>query len=329
MTSDPAPAPPDGRLMTIGQLARATGVPVKTIRFYSDEGLLPPRRKTSAGYRLYGEDDRLRLETIRVLRDFGFKLSAIRDLFVDSASPRDALALQLKATDAELRRLARRRAVLKGTLDSDADPLTTVCRLNALAKLDRFEREAFLRAALDRPLQGLPIDEAWKEKLYEAAFGDLPEHLDARQYDALVELFEIVTDPDFGARMRESALAAWGGPGEPPRSSGEAADVWRRSILELGSAAVEAKAAGESLSGSRFRALTEKLLESWSRIVGPDAAASSFLEMVQRHDPRAERLWELVGVLRGIRPSPKPDGFGLLVEALRAQLAEDRRVASP
>jgi DNA-binding transcriptional MerR regulator len=325
MASDPAPAAPKGRLMTIGRLARATGVPVKTIRFYSDDGLLPPKRKTGAGYRLYDDDDRLRLETIRVLRDFGLKLSAIRELFVDSASPRDALALQLTATEAELRRLARRRAVLRGTLDSEADPLTTVCRLNALARLDVYEREAFLRAALDRPLQGLPIDEGWKDKLYAAAFADLPEQLDASQYDALVELFEIVTDPDFGERMRKSASAAWGGPGEAPRFSGEAADAWRRSIVELGAAAAEASADGESPTGPRFRALTERLIASWSRVAGREAAASSFLEMVEQHDPRAGRFWELVGVLRGVPPSPKPDGFGLLVDALRAQSAESGR----
>ncbi|MBO0774332.1 MAG: MerR family DNA-binding transcriptional regulator, partial [Actinobacteria bacterium] len=38
-------------LLTIGELARLTGLPVKTIRFWSDEGLVPPADRTPAGYR--------------------------------------------------------------------------------------------------------------------------------------------------------------------------------------------------------------------------------------------------------------------------------------
>ncbi len=39
----------DGTLMTIGDLARLTGLTVKTVRFWSDEGLLPPADRTPAG----------------------------------------------------------------------------------------------------------------------------------------------------------------------------------------------------------------------------------------------------------------------------------------
>lgn len=40
-------------LLTIGALARATGLPVRTIRYWSDEGALPPVARSSGGYRLY------------------------------------------------------------------------------------------------------------------------------------------------------------------------------------------------------------------------------------------------------------------------------------
>jgi DNA-binding transcriptional MerR regulator len=42
-----------GTLLTIGELARLTGLTVKTVRFWSDEGLVPPADRTPAGYRLY------------------------------------------------------------------------------------------------------------------------------------------------------------------------------------------------------------------------------------------------------------------------------------
>jgi DNA-binding transcriptional MerR regulator len=43
----------DDGLYGIGELARLTGLTVRTIRFYSDSGLLPPTERTHAGYRMY------------------------------------------------------------------------------------------------------------------------------------------------------------------------------------------------------------------------------------------------------------------------------------
>jgi len=43
----------DAELFTIGQLARRTGVPARTIRFWSDAGLVPPCARSGSGYRLY------------------------------------------------------------------------------------------------------------------------------------------------------------------------------------------------------------------------------------------------------------------------------------
>ncbi|MDH6123110.1 hypothetical protein P3T39_000033 [Kitasatospora sp. GP82] len=43
-------------LHTIGELSRLTGIPVKTIRFWPDAGVVPPTDRTPAGYRLYGRD---------------------------------------------------------------------------------------------------------------------------------------------------------------------------------------------------------------------------------------------------------------------------------
>lgn len=39
--------------LTIGELARTTGLTVRTIRYWSDEGALPPVTRSSGGYRLY------------------------------------------------------------------------------------------------------------------------------------------------------------------------------------------------------------------------------------------------------------------------------------
>ena len=40
-------------LYVIGEIARRTGLPVRTIRFYADEGIVPPAAQSRAGYRLF------------------------------------------------------------------------------------------------------------------------------------------------------------------------------------------------------------------------------------------------------------------------------------
>jgi DNA-binding transcriptional MerR regulator len=42
--------------MTIGELARRTGLAVRTLRFYADAGVLPEASRSESGYRLFGPD---------------------------------------------------------------------------------------------------------------------------------------------------------------------------------------------------------------------------------------------------------------------------------
>jgi Cu(I)-responsive transcriptional regulator len=75
--------------LTIGDLARETGVKVVTIRYYERIGLLPvPPRTGSGAYRSYAPADLGRLGFIRRARDLGFTLNQIRAL-LDLAEKRD------------------------------------------------------------------------------------------------------------------------------------------------------------------------------------------------------------------------------------------------
>jgi DNA-binding transcriptional MerR regulator len=64
-------------LYSIGDLARRTGLSVRTIRFYSDRGVLPPTSRSPAGYRRYDLDALARPDLVRTLRDLGVDLAAI------------------------------------------------------------------------------------------------------------------------------------------------------------------------------------------------------------------------------------------------------------
>ena len=68
-----------GRL-SIGDLAKATGTKVVTIRYYEQVGLLPEPTRTEGNYRAYSPEHLRRLRFIRRCRDLGFTLDQVRGL---------------------------------------------------------------------------------------------------------------------------------------------------------------------------------------------------------------------------------------------------------
>ena len=63
--------------MRIGEIARRAEVPAKTIRFWEEQGLLPPPRRTAAGYRDYDLAVLSRLAFVRHAQAAGLTLAAI------------------------------------------------------------------------------------------------------------------------------------------------------------------------------------------------------------------------------------------------------------
>lgn len=66
--------------MTIGQLARAAGVPVSTVRFYERKGLLKADARTAGNYRSYTARTAERLKFIKAAQATGFSLKDIREM---------------------------------------------------------------------------------------------------------------------------------------------------------------------------------------------------------------------------------------------------------
>jgi DNA-binding transcriptional MerR regulator len=68
-------------VLTIGELARESGVTPESIRYYEREGIVPrPSRKGSGRYRQYGPADVERLSFVRRARELGFTLTEVREL---------------------------------------------------------------------------------------------------------------------------------------------------------------------------------------------------------------------------------------------------------
>jgi DNA-binding transcriptional MerR regulator len=115
-----------GKNWQVGELARATGLTVRTLHHYDKLGLLVPSQRSFAGYRLYGDDEVRRLYRIVALRRVGLSLDAIAALLngrgVDLA---DLFGRQLDAVDrqiTEARVLRRRLTAIRDGIRSDGEP---------------------------------------------------------------------------------------------------------------------------------------------------------------------------------------------------------------
>jgi MerR family transcriptional regulator, thiopeptide resistance regulator len=94
-------------LLTLGRLARATGLARSSLLHYEALGLLTPRTRSNSGYRLYGEAEVQRLQAIRRYREAGLSLEAIAQLLArpGATGPAGLLEQRLLALSDEVRRL--------------------------------------------------------------------------------------------------------------------------------------------------------------------------------------------------------------------------------
>ena len=87
--------------MNISQAAKASGLPVKTVRYYADIGLVSATGRTEAGYRIYGDTELRKLVFIRRARTFGFSIAECRELL--------GLYEDKSRTSADVKRIASRK----------------------------------------------------------------------------------------------------------------------------------------------------------------------------------------------------------------------------
>jgi DNA-binding transcriptional MerR regulator len=113
---------------------------VKTLRFWSDEGLLPPASRSPSGYRMYGEEALIRLDLVRTLRDADVGIETVRKVLRHDLSLADALRLQLSAVDAHVASLQGVAAALRAALRGDPNE-SDVKRLCAVTSLRASTRD--------------------------------------------------------------------------------------------------------------------------------------------------------------------------------------------
>lgn len=122
--------------LKIGELARATGTNIETVRYYERIGLLPAAERTSANYRSYDPNHLDRLNFIRHARGLGFTLTDIRSMLSLSDQPdRDCAEVDqiasehLKATEEKIARLTSLRDELGRVVGQCREGRGDSCRI--------------------------------------------------------------------------------------------------------------------------------------------------------------------------------------------------------
>ncbi|MGG6310552.1 MerR family transcriptional regulator [Paenibacillus macerans] len=88
----------------VGDLAKITGLTVRTLRFYDQIGLFSPSGQTESGHRLYNEADLSRLQQILSLKELGLSLEEIKSVLTDEQfSPLEAVNLQMARVKEQIR----------------------------------------------------------------------------------------------------------------------------------------------------------------------------------------------------------------------------------
>lgn len=310
----------DGDLRTIGQLARAAGIPVKTLRFWSDEGLVPPACRTPAGYRLYGNDAQLRLALVRSLRDLGIDLAAIRAVLDRDVALAEVARTHAAALDVQIRALRLQRSVVHAIADRDTATSQEVALMHALAHLSATQRRQLINDFLDDTFSDLDLGPDFMPRM-RAAMPDLPDEPSQQQLDAWIELGHLVQDEDFRASLRraaqEQARAAVETGRTTPEGHHETAELLQRR-------AGQALAEGIPPESSQAGPIVDDLVAAYARHTestdGPRFRAWLLHLFDSVADERYERYWQLLAIINEWPQQPDlMPAAHWLAEALRCR----------
>ncbi|MEU3557975.1 helix-turn-helix domain-containing protein [Streptomyces fragilis] len=291
-------------LLTIGRLARRTGLPVRTLRFWSDEGAVPPVARSAGGYRLYDAGSVARAELVRTLRELGLGLHDVCRVLSGRATVTEVAEAHVAALDAQIRALEVSRAVLS-TVAKRGSTVEETTLMNRLARLSAAERKQIVDEFKEEVFGHLE-DPGLRDRI-RAYRIELPDDPTSEQVDAWIELADLVGDPGFRARLRTwmELNTPVAGQGRPPGAS----IWWARQVVET---VAEARRRGVPPEGPAAA-------EVVSGLFGSTDLAAVLRSLEAGIEAGAERYHRLVARVRGQNPSPDAtEELQWLARALRA-----------
>ncbi|PWK90559.1 DNA-binding transcriptional MerR regulator [Lentzea atacamensis] len=279
----------------IGELAKMTGLTVRTIRFYSDSGLIPPTDRTAGGYRTYDAEAVARLKLVRTLRDLGVDLPTAGRVLAREVSVTDVARAHAEAIDAQMKTLRLRRAVLRAVAKGGEMEL-----MNELARMSDEERQRILDDFFEEVFGPYELDPQFEQRMRSVRV-ELPDDPSTEQLEAWVELAKLLQDPDFRASVKRMSQQheefRRNGEDMGPRSEGQM-EAFNFAIAQ----AREALDAGVAPESDAAREVVERVNAKWAEAMGlpnDENLVERLRTFSDFADPRAERYWVLIAKING------------------------------
>ncbi|MGX1272470.1 DNA-binding transcriptional MerR regulator [Streptomyces phaeoluteigriseus] len=174
---------------------------MRTIRYWSAEGVLTPVTRSTGGYRLHDAGSVARLELIRTRRELGLGPDAVRRVLAGGTTVAQVAAAHVAALDARIRSLIVTRAVLS-TVARRGSTAEETTLMNKPARLSAAERGRIVEEFLAETFDGLDTadpDIRTRPRFHAA---HLPDEPTPEQVDARVESAEPIQDPGFRTLVR-------------------------------------------------------------------------------------------------------------------------------
>jgi DNA-binding transcriptional MerR regulator len=125
----------------VGEIAKRTGLSIRTLHYYDEIGLLSPSHHTESGHRMYGHEALARLQQIVSLRELGFSLDEVRDtLERPEHSALRVVELHIDRLDEQIDRQRR----LRSRLEAIARVLATADEISADDLIDTIKETSML-----------------------------------------------------------------------------------------------------------------------------------------------------------------------------------------
>ncbi|MFG1927879.1 MerR family transcriptional regulator [Cryptosporangium sp. NPDC048952] len=288
-------------LYSIGELARRTGLSVRTIRFYADAGIVPPTDRSAAGYRRYDADAVARLELVRTLRDLGLDLATIRRVVDRHVSLDEVAAAHVEALDVQIRSLTAQRTVLSLIAARGTDP-SEVPLMHRLARLSAAERERLVSTFVEETFGDLDTNPEFVEMM-RTALPDLPEDPSPQQLADWVALAELIQDTQFRAAARRAAEHQ-----AAERAAGDRTGLHGALTQNVRDLVGDALAADIDPESAAAKPVVELIVAAYTAEFGATDSPSYREALITRlevgADPYAERYFQLLSRLNGWPESP-------------------------
>ncbi|WP_067806638.1 MerR family transcriptional regulator [Actinomadura formosensis] len=301
----------EDRTLGIGDLAALTGVPVRTIRFYCDEGVIEAGR-SAGGHRRFDASAVDRLRLVRRLRGLGLGLPGIVAVLTGDLSLEEAVTAERRAADAALAALAWRRASLRAV--EDASPADRAARLDLLAAVrdGPAARDVLLDFWRRRVLVSLP-DEAMRMFL-EMSVPEPPADPTPGQVVAYAGMVAVASDRallrELRARGRANAERVRD---EPTLIAGHGEALALAAPLVLAGREPAPGPALDLFVAAHAAGRRERDTPEFRRALLPAVATEQ--------DPRVRRYWTLFGEVTG-EPATAGTISSWLIDALERDVSD-------